>query len=155
MSIFNLHVWAWINFLRSAHSFIHPERNLVRSPRFPQPRRRDTWIWTDLCSTVTAQRETVSSVIRLKTQTWRIYEAFIVTCFSAHLFWFSDDSDSDSELSVDEHSSSYASSHSSDSEDDDDIDVKPKWNNERQPVHSTPKGMQMLLKKEGRRRIIK
>uniref|UniRef100_A0A7N6C234 Cadherin EGF LAG seven-pass G-type receptor 1a n=1 Tax=Anabas testudineus TaxID=64144 RepID=A0A7N6C234_ANATE len=48
------------------------------------------------------------------------------------------DSDSDSELSVDEHSSSYASSHSSDSEDDD-IDVKPKWNNERQPVHSTPK----------------
>ncbi|KAG7215953.1 hypothetical protein INR49_031549 [Caranx melampygus] len=50
-----------------------------------------------------------------------------------------DDSDSDSELSVDEHSSSYASSHSSDSEDDD-IDVKPKWNNERQPIHSTPKG---------------
>uniref|UniRef100_A0A8D0AXG8 Cadherin EGF LAG seven-pass G-type receptor 1 n=1 Tax=Sander lucioperca TaxID=283035 RepID=A0A8D0AXG8_SANLU len=49
-----------------------------------------------------------------------------------------DDSDSDSELSVDEHSSSYASSHSSDSEDDD-IAVKPKWNNERQPVHSTPK----------------
>uniref|UniRef100_A0A667ZZJ2 Cadherin EGF LAG seven-pass G-type receptor 1 n=1 Tax=Myripristis murdjan TaxID=586833 RepID=A0A667ZZJ2_9TELE len=49
-----------------------------------------------------------------------------------------DDSDSDSELSVDEHSSSYASSHSSDSEDDD-IDIKPKWNNERQPVHSTPK----------------
>lgn len=49
------------------------------------------------------------------------------------------DSDSDSELSVDEHSSSYASSHSSDSEDDD-IDVKPKWNNERQPIHSTPKG---------------
>uniref|UniRef100_A0A8C3AY63 Cadherin EGF LAG seven-pass G-type receptor 1 n=1 Tax=Cyclopterus lumpus TaxID=8103 RepID=A0A8C3AY63_CYCLU len=49
-----------------------------------------------------------------------------------------DDSDSDSELSVDEHSSSYASSHSSDSEDDD-IEVKPKWNNERQPVHSTPK----------------
>uniref|UniRef100_A0A3P8W458 Cadherin EGF LAG seven-pass G-type receptor 1 n=1 Tax=Cynoglossus semilaevis TaxID=244447 RepID=A0A3P8W458_CYNSE len=50
-----------------------------------------------------------------------------------------DDSDSDSELSADEHSSSYASSHSSDSEDDD-IDIKPKWNNERQPVHSTPKG---------------
>uniref|UniRef100_A0A673CBB8 Cadherin EGF LAG seven-pass G-type receptor 1a n=1 Tax=Sphaeramia orbicularis TaxID=375764 RepID=A0A673CBB8_9TELE len=49
-----------------------------------------------------------------------------------------DDSDSDSELSVDENSSSYASSHSSDSEDDD-IDVKPKWNNERQPAHSTPK----------------
>eukprot|EP00066_Takifugu_rubripes_P026394 XP_011615660.1 PREDICTED: cadherin EGF LAG seven-pass G-type receptor 1 [Takifugu rubripes] len=49
-----------------------------------------------------------------------------------------DDSDSDSELSADEHSSSYASSHSSDSEDDN-IDVKPKWNNERQPVHSTPK----------------
>uniref|UniRef100_H3CYQ7 Cadherin EGF LAG seven-pass G-type receptor 1 n=1 Tax=Tetraodon nigroviridis TaxID=99883 RepID=H3CYQ7_TETNG len=52
--------------------------------------------------------------------------------------WFSDDSDSDSELSVDEHSSSYASSQSSDSEDDD-IDAKPKWNNERHPVHSTPK----------------
>ncbi|KAK5896023.1 hypothetical protein CgunFtcFv8_009667 [Champsocephalus gunnari] len=50
-----------------------------------------------------------------------------------------DDSDSDSELSGDEHSSSYASSHSSDSEEDD-IDLKPKWNNERQPVHSTPKG---------------
>ncbi|XP_062339592.1 LOW QUALITY PROTEIN: cadherin EGF LAG seven-pass G-type receptor 1-like [Osmerus eperlanus] len=54
-----------------------------------------------------------------------------------------DDSDSDSELSVDDHSSSYASSHSSDSEDDD-LDVKPKWNNERhnnerQPLHSTPK----------------
>lgn len=51
---------------------------------------------------------------------------------------------------MDEHSSSYASSHSSDSEDDD-IDVKPKWNNERQPVHSTPKGMHMLLRKEGRK----
>ncbi|XP_077449680.1 cadherin EGF LAG seven-pass G-type receptor 1 isoform X2 [Stigmatopora argus] len=50
-----------------------------------------------------------------------------------------DDSDTDSELSLDENSSSYASSHSSDSEDDD-VDVKPKWNNERQPVHSTPKG---------------
>uniref|UniRef100_A0A671L319 Cadherin EGF LAG seven-pass G-type receptor 1 n=1 Tax=Sinocyclocheilus anshuiensis TaxID=1608454 RepID=A0A671L319_9TELE len=49
------------------------------------------------------------------------------------------DSDSDSELSVDEHSSSYASSHSSDSEDED-MDMKPKWNNERQPLHSTPKG---------------
>lgn len=63
-------------------------------------------------------------------------------------FWlpslFSSDSDSDSELSVDEHSSSYASSHSSDSEDDD-IDVKPKWNNERQPVHSTPKGIWVVL----------
>lgn len=56
------------------------------------------------------------------------------------------DSDSDSELSVDEHSSSYASSHSSDSEDDD-IDVKPKWNNERQPVHSTPKGTWVVLLK--------
>lgn len=54
------------------------------------------------------------------------------------------DSDSDSELSVDEHSSSYASSHSSDSEDDE-IDVKPKWNNERQPVHSTPKGIWLVL----------
>ncbi|XP_077356776.1 cadherin EGF LAG seven-pass G-type receptor 1 isoform X2 [Festucalex cinctus] len=54
-----------------------------------------------------------------------------------------DDSDSDSELSLDENSSSYASSHSSDSEEDDDDvggGVKPKWNNERQPVHSTPKG---------------
>ncbi|XP_022527058.2 cadherin EGF LAG seven-pass G-type receptor 1 isoform X3 [Astyanax mexicanus] len=50
-----------------------------------------------------------------------------------------DDSDSDSELSVDEHSSSYASSHSSDSEDDEDVHMKPKWNNERQPLHSTPK----------------
>ncbi|RXM27960.1 Cadherin EGF LAG seven-pass G-type receptor 1 [Acipenser ruthenus] len=56
------------------------------------------------------------------------------------------DSDSDSELSVDEHSSSYASSHSSDSEDDD-TQLKPKWNpttpknNERQPLHSTPKGI--------------
>uniref|UniRef100_A0A6Q2Z1H0 Cadherin EGF LAG seven-pass G-type receptor 1 n=1 Tax=Esox lucius TaxID=8010 RepID=A0A6Q2Z1H0_ESOLU len=50
-----------------------------------------------------------------------------------------DDSDSDSELSVDEHSSSFASSQSSDSEDDD-LDIKPKWNNERQPQHSTPKG---------------
>lgn len=49
-----------------------------------------------------------------------------------------DDSDSDSELSEEEHSSSYASSHSSDSEDDD-VDVKPKWNNERTPIHSTPK----------------
>lgn len=48
------------------------------------------------------------------------------------------DSDSDSELSEEEHSSSYASSHSSDSEDDD-VDVKPKWNNERTPIHSTPK----------------
>ncbi|CAL8242134.1 unnamed protein product [Merluccius merluccius] len=49
-----------------------------------------------------------------------------------------DDSDSDSELSLDDHSSSYASSHSSDSEDDH-HHVKPQWNNERQPVHSTPK----------------
>lgn len=56
----------------------------------------------------------------------------------------SSDSDSDSELSVDEHSSSYNSSHSSDSEEDD-INVKPKWNNERQPVHSTPKGMWVVL----------
>ncbi|XP_066525030.1 cadherin EGF LAG seven-pass G-type receptor 1 [Hoplias malabaricus] len=50
-----------------------------------------------------------------------------------------DDSDSDSELSVDEHSSSYASSHSSDSEDEEDVHRTPKWNNERQPLHSTPK----------------
>uniref|UniRef100_A0A8C9TNK3 Cadherin EGF LAG seven-pass G-type receptor 1 n=1 Tax=Scleropages formosus TaxID=113540 RepID=A0A8C9TNK3_SCLFO len=55
-----------------------------------------------------------------------------------------DDSDSDSELSLDEHSSSYASSHSSDSEEDE-VDIKGKWNpstpknNERQPLHSTPK----------------
>ena len=54
------------------------------------------------------------------------------SCFRA-------DSDSDSELSLDEHSSSYASSHSSDSEDDG-HQAKPQWNNERQPVHSTPKG---------------
>ncbi|KAM9407050.1 cadherin EGF LAG seven-pass G-type receptor 1-like isoform 5-T5 [Salvelinus alpinus] len=58
-----------------------------------------------------------------------------------------DDSDSDSELSVDEHSSSYASSHSSDSEDDD-MDIKPKWNNERQPLHSTPKGTSIAPKVE-------
>nr|XP_006004060.2 PREDICTED: cadherin EGF LAG seven-pass G-type receptor 1 [Latimeria chalumnae] len=51
------------------------------------------------------------------------------------------DSDSDSELSLDEHSSSYASSHSSDSEEE----SKPKWNpktpknNEKLPMHSTPK----------------
>ncbi|XP_023685991.2 cadherin EGF LAG seven-pass G-type receptor 1 isoform X1 [Paramormyrops kingsleyae] len=55
-----------------------------------------------------------------------------------------EDSDSDSELSADEHSSSYASSHSSDSEEDQ-PDSKNKWNpstpknNERQPLHSTPK----------------
>ncbi|KAB5571510.1 hypothetical protein PHYPO_G00225740 [Pangasianodon hypophthalmus] len=49
-----------------------------------------------------------------------------------------EDSDSDSELSVDEHSSSYASSHSSDSEEEKKRS-KPKWNNERSPVHSTPK----------------
>lgn len=56
------------------------------------------------------------------------------------------DSDSDSELSVDEHSSSYASSHSSDSEDDDEeVHMKHKWNNERQPLHSTPKGSTLYL----------
>ncbi|XP_056107101.1 cadherin EGF LAG seven-pass G-type receptor 1 [Rhinichthys klamathensis goyatoka] len=49
-----------------------------------------------------------------------------------------EDSDSDSELSVDEHSSSYASSHSSDSEDEA-RHSKTKWNNERTPLHSTPK----------------
>ncbi|XP_064362170.1 cadherin EGF LAG seven-pass G-type receptor 1 isoform X6 [Dromaius novaehollandiae] len=54
------------------------------------------------------------------------------------------DSDSDSELSLDEHSSSYASSHSSDSEEDG-IETEKKWNtatsknNERGPLHSTPK----------------
>uniref|UniRef100_A0A8C2IYK6 Cadherin EGF LAG seven-pass G-type receptor 1b n=1 Tax=Cyprinus carpio TaxID=7962 RepID=A0A8C2IYK6_CYPCA len=47
-------------------------------------------------------------------------------------------SDSDSELSVDEHSSSYASSHSSDSEDEA-RHSRTKWNNERTPIHSTPK----------------
>uniref|UniRef100_A0A8C5X349 Cadherin EGF LAG seven-pass G-type receptor 1 n=1 Tax=Malurus cyaneus samueli TaxID=2593467 RepID=A0A8C5X349_9PASS len=53
------------------------------------------------------------------------------------------DSDSDSELSLDEHSSSYASSHSSDSEEDG-LETE-KWNtstsknNERGPLHSTPK----------------
>lgn len=49
------------------------------------------------------------------------------------------DSDSDSELSVDDNSSSYASSHSSDSEDDARCS-KTKWNNERLPNQSTPKG---------------
>lgn len=39
---------------------------------------------------------------------------------------------------MDEHSSSYASSHSSDSEAED-VNPKPKWNNERTPLHSTPK----------------
>nr|DBA31283.1 TPA: hypothetical protein GDO54_007159 [Pyxicephalus adspersus] len=54
------------------------------------------------------------------------------------------DSDSDSELSLDEHSSSYASSRSSDSEDEE-IETEQQWkptspkNNERGPVHSTPK----------------
>ncbi|XP_010280712.1 PREDICTED: cadherin EGF LAG seven-pass G-type receptor 1-like, partial [Phaethon lepturus] len=54
------------------------------------------------------------------------------------------DSDSDSELSLDEHSSSYASSHSSDSEEDG-LEPENKWNtstsknNERGPLHSTPK----------------
>ncbi|KAM6137729.1 LOW QUALITY PROTEIN: cadherin EGF LAG seven-pass G-type receptor 1 [Pterocles gutturalis] len=54
------------------------------------------------------------------------------------------DSDSDSELSLDEHSSSYASSHSSDSEEDE-LEPEKKWNtstsknNERGPLHSTPK----------------
>ncbi|XP_063302853.1 cadherin EGF LAG seven-pass G-type receptor 1 isoform X3 [Pelobates fuscus] len=54
------------------------------------------------------------------------------------------DSDSDSELSIDEHSSSYASSRSSDSEEEG-IDCDKKWkptspkNNQRGPVHSTPK----------------
>ncbi|XP_074937402.1 cadherin EGF LAG seven-pass G-type receptor 1 isoform X1 [Phalacrocorax aristotelis] len=55
------------------------------------------------------------------------------------------DSDSDSELSLDEHSSSYASSHSSDSEEEDGLETEKKWNtstsknNERGPLHSTPK----------------
>uniref|UniRef100_A0A8C5MSH5 Cadherin EGF LAG seven-pass G-type receptor 1 n=1 Tax=Leptobrachium leishanense TaxID=445787 RepID=A0A8C5MSH5_9ANUR len=55
------------------------------------------------------------------------------------------DSDSDSELSMDEHSSSYASSRSSDSEDDEAMEDEKAWkptspkNNERGPVHSTPK----------------
>ncbi|XP_072003202.1 cadherin EGF LAG seven-pass G-type receptor 1 isoform X3 [Engystomops pustulosus] len=54
------------------------------------------------------------------------------------------DSDSDSELSLDDHSSSYASSHSSDSEEEE-IETEQQWkptspkNNERAPVHSTPK----------------
>ncbi|KAJ8374025.1 hypothetical protein SKAU_G00046050 [Synaphobranchus kaupii] len=47
-------------------------------------------------------------------------------------------SDSDSELSGEELSSSYASSRSSEAEDDG-ADPKPKWNNERQPLHSTPR----------------
>ncbi|XP_059402797.1 cadherin EGF LAG seven-pass G-type receptor 1-like [Carassius carassius] len=49
-----------------------------------------------------------------------------------------EDSDSDSELSVDEHSSSFASSQSSDSEDEA-RHSRTKWNNERTPIHSTPK----------------
>ncbi|GAA6101335.1 cadherin EGF LAG seven-pass G-type receptor 1 [Tachysurus ichikawai] len=49
-----------------------------------------------------------------------------------------EDSDSDSEHSVDEHSSLYASSHSSDSGEEKKRS-KPKWNNERSPIHSTPK----------------
>ncbi|XP_066504962.1 cadherin EGF LAG seven-pass G-type receptor 1 [Hoplias malabaricus] len=49
-----------------------------------------------------------------------------------------EDSESDSELSVDEHSSSYASSRSSDSEEEE-RSSKQKWNNERSPLHSTPK----------------
>ncbi|XP_062928641.1 cadherin EGF LAG seven-pass G-type receptor 1 isoform X2 [Mobula hypostoma] len=61
------------------------------------------------------------------------------------------DSDSDSELSLeDDHSSSYASSHSSESEEDEfQADHKPKWkqgapkNNERNPMHSTPKAESM------------
>ncbi|KAM9311041.1 cadherin EGF LAG seven-pass G-type receptor 1 [Gastrophryne carolinensis] len=54
------------------------------------------------------------------------------------------DSDSDSEISLDEHSSSYASSRSSDSEDEE-LETEQQWkptspkNNERRPVHSTPK----------------
>uniref|UniRef100_A0A673CGZ6 Cadherin EGF LAG seven-pass G-type receptor 1a n=1 Tax=Sphaeramia orbicularis TaxID=375764 RepID=A0A673CGZ6_9TELE len=67
-----------------------------------------------------------------------IMEPDLSVCICTLLSLSKSDSDSDSELSVDENSSSYASSHSSDSEDDD-IDVKPKWNNERQPAHSTPK----------------
>ncbi|XP_030620817.1 cadherin EGF LAG seven-pass G-type receptor 1 [Chanos chanos] len=48
-------------------------------------------------------------------------------------------SDSDSELSVDNNSCSCASSHSSDSEHEEEKKTKPKWNNERSPLHSTPK----------------
>lgn len=64
---------------------------------------------------------------------------FLLSAFAEH------DSDSDSELSLDEHSSSYASSHSSDSEEDG-LEPEKKWNtstaknNERGPLHSTPKG---------------
>uniref|UniRef100_A0A6Q2YAY3 Cadherin EGF LAG seven-pass G-type receptor 1 n=1 Tax=Esox lucius TaxID=8010 RepID=A0A6Q2YAY3_ESOLU len=49
------------------------------------------------------------------------------------------DSDSDSELSVDGRSGSYASSRSSDSEDGGGSH-RHRWNNERQPQHSTHKG---------------
>ncbi|XP_060698853.1 cadherin EGF LAG seven-pass G-type receptor 1 isoform X4 [Hemiscyllium ocellatum] len=56
------------------------------------------------------------------------------------------DSDSDSELSLeDDHSSSYASSHSSESEEEE-FQRDSKWkqgapkNNEKNPIHSTPKG---------------
>ncbi|XP_063053636.1 cadherin EGF LAG seven-pass G-type receptor 1 [Engraulis encrasicolus] len=49
-----------------------------------------------------------------------------------------DDSDSDSWVSMDEDGSSSASSHSSDSEAEE-MGPKQKWNNERTPLHSTPK----------------
>ncbi|KAG5830381.1 hypothetical protein ANANG_G00309980 [Anguilla anguilla] len=47
-------------------------------------------------------------------------------------------SDSDSEVSGEERSGSYASSRSSDAEDDG-AGPEPKWNNEREPLHSTPR----------------
>ena len=120
-----------------------------------------TLTWTDLCSIGTAlKEETVSrdpvqnSVIlslleELMEMLCRLHSSELRVCIMPScvalslpfVFWSLSlsDSDSDSELSVDEHSSSYASSHSSDSEDDD-MDIKPKWNNERPPLHSTPKG---------------
>uniref|UniRef100_A0A8C1X2X0 Cadherin EGF LAG seven-pass G-type receptor 1b n=1 Tax=Cyprinus carpio TaxID=7962 RepID=A0A8C1X2X0_CYPCA len=54
-----------------------------------------------------------------------------------------------SELSVDEHSSSYASSHSSDSEDEA-RHSRTKWNNERTPIHSTPKGASDAMSGQGK-----
>uniref|UniRef100_A0A8C7MDH3 Cadherin EGF LAG seven-pass G-type receptor 1 n=1 Tax=Oncorhynchus kisutch TaxID=8019 RepID=A0A8C7MDH3_ONCKI len=122
---------------------------------------QDTLTWTDLCSTGTAlKEETVSRDLiqnsvklslleELMEMVCRLHSRELCVCIMCScvalslpfVFWSLSlsDSDSDSELSVDEHSSSYASSHSSDSEDDD-MDIKPKWNNERPPLHSTPKG---------------
>lgn len=158
-------VWAWANlhrrwsspicllipssaFLTSLSLIIHPERSLVRSPWSLLVQLKDTQIWMDLFSTGTVPREMVGFVMKPKTKWSLCIEMCDCVCDVESIIFLtsviSSDSDSDSELSVDEHSSSYASSHSSDSEDDD-INVKPKWNNERQPVHSTPKGIWVVI----------